>query len=237
MASKVPVEGRAPASQASETGTAGDGAPAAMDVGHHQARGPGRRYHYSLYMIIDVFSRYVPGWLLADRENETLAKRLIEETCRKEGIRPGQLTLHTDRGAPMTSKSVAQLLTDLDVTRSHSRPRNSDDNPYSEAQFKTMKYRPDFPRRFGSREDGLGFVRGFFRWYNREHRHSGIAWLAPATVHFGRAEDVLIGRQRVLDAAFDAHPDRFGGRCPQVPELPKEVWINRPWHASSPHTV
>ena len=199
--------------------------------------GPGRWHHYSLYVIIDVFSRYVPGWLLADRESETLARRLIEETCRKEGIRPGQLTLHADRGAPMTSKSVAQLLTDLDVTRSHSRPRNSDDNPYSEAQFKTMKYRPDFPQRFGSLEDALSFLRGFFPWYNREHRHTGIALLTPETVHFGRSEQSLISRQRVLDAAFDAHPERFAGRRPQVPQLPKEVWINRPWHASSPHTV
>lgn len=191
-------------------------------------RGPGKWNYYCLYVILDVYSRYVPGWLVADRESETLAKRLIAETYRKQGIRPGQLKLHADRGPSMTSKTVAQLLADLDVERTHSRPHVSNDNPYSESQFKTLKYRPDFPGRFGSLEDAEGFLQCFFSWYNQEHRHSGIAWLTPETVHHGRGPEVLFGRQAVLDSAFKAHPARFGGQAPRVACLPDEVWINRP---------
>jgi putative transposase len=166
--------------------------------------------------------------MIAHRESEVLAQRLIEETCRKQGIRPGELTVHADRGSSMTSKSVALLLSDLGVTKSHSRPYVSNDNPYSESQFKTLKYRPEFPQRFGSLEDARSFCQVFFAWYNNEHRHSGIGLLTPKVVHFQEEEEVIKGRERTLINAYVTHPERFVNGVPIPPELPKEVWINGP---------
>lgn len=191
-------------------------------------KGPGKWQHYHLYVILDIYSRYVVGWLIADRESVTLAQRLIAETLRKEGITRDQLVIHADRGASMHSKPVAQLLADLGVTKSHSRPHTSNDNPYSEAQFKTLKYRPDFPECFGSLEDARAFCRGFFRWYNREHYHSGIALLTPEVVHLGRADAVVQRRSAVLEAAYDANPQRFVRKKPTHPKLPAAAWINPP---------
>jgi putative transposase len=191
-------------------------------------KGPEKWTYFYLYVILDIFSRYVVGWMVAQRETAALAKRLIAESCQKQAIDPQQLTLHADRGPSMTSKTVAQLLADLDVTQSHSRPSVSNDNPYSEAQFKTLKYRPEFPERFGSIEHAHQHCHGFFHWYNTAHRHSGIAFLAPETVHYGLAEATLEARAQTLQAAFDAHPERFKGRLPQPQPLPKAVWINKP---------
>lgn len=191
-------------------------------------KGPAKWNYYYLYVILDVFSRYVVGWMLAERESAQLAKRLIAETCDKEHIPADQLTLHADRGSSMKSKLVAQLLADLSVTKTHSRPSVSNDNPYSESQFKTMKYRPDFPQRFGSQQDALAFCRRFFDWYNNEHHHSALRFLTPAQVHRGEAETILARRQTTLDAAHAAHPERFPNGAPRVPGLPREVWINPP---------
>jgi len=179
-------------------------------------------------VILDVFSRYVVGWMVAHRESRALAKKLIAETCSKQGIRPGQLTIHADRGSSMTSKPVALLLADLGVTRSHSRPHVSNDNPYSEAQFKTLKYRPGFPSRFGSIEDARAFCQGFFRWYNTEHRHWGIALMTPEAVHHGRATELQGVRAEALTAAYAAHPERFVKGPPRPWPLPTAAWINRP---------
>lgn len=190
--------------------------------------GPEKWTYYYLYVVLDIFSRYVIGWLVADRESAQLAGRLIEETCERQGVRPEILTLHSDRGTPMTSKCTAQLLADLGVTQSLSRPQVSDDNPYSEAQFKTLKYHPSFPSRFASCDEALGFCRGFFPWYNAEHRHGGIALLTPEDVHYGRAAQVIGQRQAVLEAAYEAHPERFPGGRPMAPTLPGAVWINAP---------
>lgn len=189
---------------------------------------------YYLYVILDIFSRYVPGWLLADREAASLAEILIAETCAKQGIPPQQLTVHADRGGPMRAKTVAQLLADLQVTKSHTRPYTPDDNPYSEAQFKTMKYRPDFPDRFASQQAAHQWVRTFFEWYNHHHRHSGLALLTPAAVHYGLVEQIQAHRHQVLQGAYEAHPERFVRGQPTLPELPLEVWINKP--KSEPHT-
>ena len=183
---------------------------------------------YQLYVIIDVFSRYVPGWLLADRESATLAEHLVRETCRKQGILPDQLTLHADRGSSMKSKPLALLLADLGVVKTHSRPRVSNDNPYSESHFKTLKYRHDFPDFFGSLEDARTWVKSFFDWYNREHYHSSLGLLTPATVHYGQAASLLESRQLILDEAYAAHPERFVRKPPTVQSLPEAVWINRP---------
>lgn len=190
-------------------------------------KGPGKLNYFCLYVILDLFSRYMTGWMVAMRESAELAQQLIAETCEKQRVAPGQLTLHADRGAAMTSKSVAQLLVDLDVAKTHSRPHVSNDNPYSEAQFKTLKYRPEFPDRFGSEQDAHVFCRGFEGWYNNEHRHSGIAMLTPATVHYGQADEVLEHRYRIMQAAYAAHPERFS-RPPRRQRLPGRVWINRP---------
>ena len=190
--------------------------------------GPVKWSYFYLYVILDIFSRYVVGWTVAEGESATLAKRLIAESCEKQRILPGQLLLHADRGAAMTARSVVFLLADLGVTRSHSRPHVSDDNPYSEAQFKTLKYRPDFPDRFGSIQDATAFCRTFFAWYNGEHRHSGIGLLTPETVHYGRAEAVIAARQQTLSAAYAAHPERFVSKPPQPPLLPAATWINPP---------
>jgi putative transposase len=190
--------------------------------------GPAKWTYFYLYVLLDVFSRYVTGWMVAYRESAELAKRLIEESCKKQQIQPGQLTLHADRGTSMRSKPVALLLADLGVTKTHSRPHVSNDNPYSESQFRTLKYRPEFPDRFGCIQDSRAFCQGFFHWYNGEHRHSGLGLLTPAMVHYGQAENILRQRQEVLDVAYQLHPERFVRSAPKPPALPSEVWINRP---------
>jgi putative transposase len=190
--------------------------------------GPAKWTYYYLYVILDVFSRYVTGWMVAYRESAELAKQLIQQTVQKYSIPQGQLTLHADRGTSMRSKPVAFLLADLGVTKTHSRPYTSDDNPYSESQFRTMKYRPDFPNFFGCIQDSRAFCQRFFPWYNEEHRHSGLGLLTPAMVHFGEAPAVLAHRQTILDAAYQAHPERFVRRPPRPLALPTEVWINKP---------
>jgi len=190
--------------------------------------GPVKWTWFYLYVIVDIFSRYVPGWMLAHAENARLAEALLADTATKQGIIPGQLTIHADRGSPMTAKPVAFLLADLGVTKSHSRPHCSNDNPYSESQFRTMKYRPEFPDRFGSFEDAHAFCGRFFRWYNDEHRHSGIGFHTPADVQYGRAELVRARRADVLNAAYAAHPERFVRKPPQPPALPAAAWINEP---------
>ena len=191
-------------------------------------KGPAKWTYYYLYVVLDVFSRYVVGWMVAQREAANLAQKLIAQSCAKQGIEPSQLTLHADRGPSMRSKSVAQLLADLGVTKTHSRPYTANDNPYSESQFKTMKYRPGFPERFDSLADARSWAREFFRWYNHDHRHSGLGLMTPATVHHGQAETVRQQRQQVLLAAYTAHPERFVRGVPTPPELPREVWINKP---------
>lgn len=190
-------------------------------------KGPLKWTSYSLYVLLDVFSRYVPGWLLAHHESGTLADRLIAETVAKEGVTSG-LTIHADRGTSMTSKPVALLMADLGITKSHSRPHVSNDNPFSEAHFKTLKYHPGFPDRFGSIEDARAFCRSFFGWYNVEHRHGGIGLLTPEMVHRGRGEAVRAARQVVLADAYAAHPERFVRKHPEPPKLPTAVWINPP---------
>ena len=191
-------------------------------------RGPNRRVWFHLYVILDVFSRKVVGWMLAGHESGSLAEQFIADTLVSEGIIPGTLTLHSDRGASMRSKTVAEFLADIGVIKSHSRPRTSNDNPFSEAQFKTMKYCPFFPGSFESIAEGREFFRLFFRWYNDEHHHSGMAMLTPTTVHSGRVEEVRTVRQAALDAAWEAHPERFVKGQPRTSSPPTEVWINRP---------
>jgi putative transposase len=191
-------------------------------------KGPIPYLYYSLYVILDLFSRYVVGWMVAAHETAHLAQRLIEATCLKQGIGPQQLTIHADRGAPMRSKLVALLFSDLGIVASHSRPRVSNDNPFSEAQFRTFKYRPEFPDRFGSLEHARGVSHDLFDWYNDAHHHSGLIYLTPAAVHYGRADHVLADRHQVRQAAYIAHPERFVNGCPRLQTLPKEVWINSP---------
>ena len=190
--------------------------------------GPVKWTYFYLYVILDIFSRYVVGWMLAPRESAALAERLIAETCAKQAIEPGQLTVHADRGAAMTSKPVALLLADLGVVKTHSRPQVSNDNPFSEAQFKTLKYCPAFPERFGSLEDGRAFCHDFFRWYNTAHHHSGLGFLTPTVVHHGLAARVRAQRTHVLAAAYAAHPERFVKGLPKPADLPQAVWINPP---------
>ena len=190
--------------------------------------GPVKWTYFYLYVILDIFSRYVVGWMVAPQESAALAKRLLSATCEKQGIIPEQLTIHADRGPSMKSKAVAFLLADLGVTKTHSRPHVSNDNPFSESQFKTLKYRPEFPARFGSLQDSRVFCRQFFPWYNTEHRHQGIALLTPEMVHYGRAEAVIVARQEVLNAAYAAHPERFVRKPPVALPLPEAVWINPP---------
>jgi len=191
-------------------------------------KGPAKWTCFHLYVILDIYSRYVVGWLIAQRESAELAEQLIADTVEKENIAPGTLTLHADRGTSMRSKPVAALLIDLEVAKTHSRPHVSDDNPYSEAQFKTLKYRPDFPDRFGSLEDARAHCQQFFRWYNHEHRHGGIGLMTPAAVHDGTAAALTAQRALTLDAAFAANPIRFKGRAPRPPALPSAAWINPP---------
>jgi putative transposase len=190
--------------------------------------GPAKWTYYYLYVILDIFSRYVVGWMLALREAARLARRLIAESCAKQGIEPGQLTLHADRGPSMQSQGVAMLLGRLGITKTHSRPYVSDDNPYSEAQFKTLKYCPEFPDRFGGYEDALGFCRGFFGYYNHEHRHSGIGLMTPYAVHYGLAPQITAAREATLLAAYARHPERFVRKSPRPPTLPEAAWINPP---------
>lgn len=196
-------------------------------------KGPVKWTYYHLYVILDVFSRFVVGWMVAQQESAALAKRLIGETCERQGVSEGQLTLHADRGPSMRSKAVALLLSDLGVTKTHSRPYTSTDNPFSEAQFKTLKYRPQFPTRFGSLQHARSFCGPFFDWYNAEHRHSGLAMLTPQDVHFGLVEQRLAKRTAVLAAAYAAHPERFprGVPTPDIPPL--AVWINKPVECGS----
>lgn len=189
--------------------------------------GPQKWTYYYLYVVLDVFSRYVPGWLLADRESGELAKQLMRETCERQGIEPGQLTVHGDRGGPMKSKTLAQFYADLGVTKTHSRPHVSNDNPFSESQFKTLKYRPEFPRRFGSHEHARSCVADLLDWYNNEHHHSSLAWLTPHDVHYGLDDRRLAERAAVLERAYRAHPERFVRGLPKVPELERAVWIDR----------
>jgi putative transposase len=191
-------------------------------------RGPAKWTYYYLYVILDIFSRYVVGWMVASRESGPLAEVLIRQTCAKQGIDRAQLTIHADRGSSMTSKPVTFLLADLGVTQSHSRPHVSNDNPFSEAQFKTLKYRPDFPGRFASIEDARRHCQIFFGWYNNEHRHSGLGLHTPADVHYGLAEAIRDKRAGVLDAAYAAHPERFVRKPPDPPKIPEASWINRP---------
>ncbi len=190
--------------------------------------GPSKWTYYYLYVILDVFSRYVVGWMIAERESAALAEALIAQTCVRQGIQPGQLTIHADRGSAMTSKPVALLLADLGVTKTHSRPHVSNDNAYSEAQFKTLKYRPDYPSRFGCQQDARAWANTFFDWYNHEHHHTALALLTPADVHFKRAPLVLQKRQAVLQAAYEKTPERFVKGRPIPPPLPPAVWINPP---------
>ena len=190
--------------------------------------GPAKWTYFYLYVILDVFSRYVVGWTVQHRETGPIAEALIAQAIEQQQIARDQLTVHADRGGPMRSKPVAFLLADLGITKTHSRPYTSTDNPYSEAHFKTLKYRPAFPARFDSIEQAREFCREFFGWYNHDHRHSGISLMTPATVHYGRATQVHADRQRVLNAAYQATPDRFVRRAPAAPPVPTAAWINKP---------
>jgi putative transposase len=191
-------------------------------------KGPDKWQYFHLYSIIDIYSRYTVGWMLAPRESAELAEQLIAETLFKQGIERDQLTIHADRGTSMTSKTVAQLLADLAVVRSHSRPRVSNDNPFSEAQFKTLKYRPDFPERFSSLEAARAHCQAFYTWYNTQHRHSGIGYHTPHNVHHGHADAVRGARADILTAAYVRHPERFVRKHPEPPVIPAQVWINPP---------
>jgi putative transposase len=191
-------------------------------------RGPVKYTYYPLYVIIDLYSRFNPGWMLAHEENGDLAAKLIRDTCERQGIEPGSLTIHADRGPVPRGKTVKQLVVDLGVVRSFSRPSVSNDNPFSEAEFRTMKYGPTYPNRFEGYEHARDFCREFFSWYNDEHRHSGRAYFTPADVHHGRVPETLAQRQHVMDKAFARHPERFTGGAPKVPAPPKAVWINPP---------
>jgi putative transposase len=191
-------------------------------------KGPAKWTYFYLYVILDIYSRYVVGWMVAHRESAILAKRLIQETCEKQLIPEGQLCIHADRGSSMKSKVVANLLADLGVTKTHSRPYVSNDNPYSESQFKTLKYCPGFPERFGSIQDAREFCRKFFTWYNTVHKHSGIGLMTPEQVHYGQAQHILNHRTKVLESAFKEHEKRFKGKRPKPLPLPEAAWINKP---------
>jgi putative transposase len=198
--------------------------------------GPAKWTYFHLYVILDIFSRYVVGWMVAPRETAELAKRLIPETCAKQGIVSGDLTIHADRGTSMTSKPVALLMADLGVTKTHSRPHVSDDNPYSESQFKSLKCMRDFAERHGSIEDARAYCQTFSRWYNQQHHHSGIALLTPEMLHYGRAAEVIEQRQLALDAAYARNPERFTHARPKHPPQPAAVWINPPIPIPTPAT-
>jgi putative transposase len=191
-------------------------------------KGPAKWTYFYLYVILDIFSRYVVGWMIASREHGTLARNLIEDTCMKQKIEPEQLIIHSDRGPSMKSKTVALLLSDLGVTKSFNRPNVSNDNPFSEAQFKTLKYNQRFPGRFGSIQDARSFCQHFFNWYNKEHRHSGIGMVTPEQLHYGQAQEVYEKRCQVLLDAYEKNPNRFKNRVPKPYDLPTEAWINKP---------
>lgn len=191
-------------------------------------KGPAKWTYYYLFVMLDVFSRYIVGWTVQYRENGQLAKALIEQATEQQKITPGLLTLHADRGGPQRAKPVAFLLADLGITKTHSRPYTSSDNPYSESNFKTLKYRPEFPARFTSIEHARQHCRAFVDWHNHQHRHSGIALMTPAAVHHGHADRLHADRAGVLDAAFAAHPERFVRKPPAPPKLPTAAWINKP---------
>lgn len=196
-------------------------------------KGPAKWTYYYLYKILDIFSRYVVGWMISYRERGDDAAGLISETCLKQNIVPGQLNVHADNGSSMTSKTVGMLLTDLGITKTHSRPHVSNDNPYSESAFKTLKYRPDFPDRFMSIEEARSFCQEFFQWYNHEHRHSGIAMLTPESVHYGYYHNILHQRSVTLACAYENHPERFVKGKPIVEQISNEVWINKPIEKSN----
>ena len=191
-------------------------------------RGPVTWQLFYLYVVLDVFSRYAVGWMIAEGESGDLAKQLVAESYRKQGVDQEQLTLHADRGSPMICKTLGQLLIDLGVSKSHARPHTPNDNPFSEAQFKTMKYRPDYPARFGSIEAARQWARAFFHWYNNEHRHSSLGFMTPAAVHYGQSATLTAQRQATLKSAYAAHPERFVKGPPKPPQVPTAVWINPP---------
>ena len=191
-------------------------------------RGPAKWSYYYLYVIVDGFSRDVVGWLIAEQQSETLAKELVVQSCAKQEILPAQLTLHPDRGPVMPSKPLALLLADLGLSKTHSRPYTANDNPFSEAQFKTLKYRPDYPDRFDSLQAARQWAQAFFPWYNHDHHHTALGLMTPAMLHYGQVDLVQAQRQQVLQAAYAAHPERFVKGMPVLPELPTEVWINKP---------
>lgn len=197
-------------------------------------KGPRKWSYFYLYVVLDIFSRYVVGWCIAERENAKLAEALIQETLCRQKIEPGVLTIHADRGSAMTSITVAELLVDMGVLKSHSRPHTSNDNPFSESQFKTMKYRPEVPDRFESAEQARILFRDLFQWYNHEHYHSGIAHLTPGMVHSGQGEAVTLQRAAVLNVAYEAHPERFVNAPPCPEPVPSEVWINPPLKSAEP---
>lgn len=197
--------------------------------------GPAKWSYFYLYVIIDIYSRYTVGWLIAERESAVLAEQLLADTIAKQNIDRDTLSIHADNGSSMASKPVAFLLADLGVTKTHSRPHTSNDNPYSEAQFRTLKYRPEFPDTFGSLLDARAFCQRFFRWYNSEHRHSGIAWHTPHDVHYGHAEAVRTVRANVLSAAYARNPDRFVRKHPEPPQLHTAAWINKPTEQDPQH--
>jgi len=197
-------------------------------------RGPVLRCWFYLYVVLDIFSRKIVAWSIDTVESDKVAKRLITQACTREGIHPDTLTLHSDRGAQMTSNTIAELLEDLGVTRSLSRPRTSNDNPFSESNFKTTKYRPDYPDRFDSLEAARAWMRRFAIWYNHEHYHSGIAYLHPVDVHNGTAGQVVTARQEVLDGAYTNNPERFRNHRPRAAHPPTEAWINKPTVQTKP---
>jgi transposase InsO family protein len=199
--------------------------------------GPAKWSYFYLYVILDIFSRRVVGWCVADAESATLFKALFDDTLAKHAVPPGQLTLHADRGGPMKAKATALMLADLGVTRSHSRPHTSNDNPFSEAHFKTLKYQPEFPSRFGCVEDAKDFCRRFFAWYNQDHHHAGLGLMTPDQVHYGQAEAVHAARQSTLDRAFRSNPERFVKKPPKPPAKPTAVWINPPQNNAEPPSL
>jgi putative transposase len=197
-------------------------------------KGPNKGEYYNLYVVLDIFSRYVVAWCIAPREDSQLAKELIEDAVSRHQVPPGQLSVHADRGSAMTSNQVIELYSFLGIARSYSRPHVSNDNPYSEAQFKTLKYCPAFPERFGCIEDARAFCTRFFNYYNHEHRHSGVAYHTPASVHYGTATEVRAQRTETLGAAYAANPARFHFRRPEPPQLPTVAWINEPVEPGDP---
>jgi putative transposase len=190
--------------------------------------GPAKWTYYYLYVILDVFSRYVVGWMVAERESASLSRKLLLETLDRQGIEPGMLTAHMDNGSPMRAKLFVQFLADMGVVESHSRPHVSNDNPYSEAQFKTLKYRPEFPDRCSSLDHAVSACGDLLQWYNNEHHHAGLGFLTPHDVHYGLADAKIVARQLTMQRAHAAHPERFLRGAPKVAQPPKEVWINKP---------